>query len=433
MSALIEYGYQHPDQVAAAAGGLARAARSIASSASNLYQSNYMKRSRSYSGLAQRAAFGSKSSWSSLDKIQGRPSKNKKRRISKTTGSTTNVKMTYGSKSSKKRKRRSVGNLRSKKPRYQKMTKSKVKSIVKSMQRAEHATGHYKVHNSKCLDAIGGGSGLTTNSWSYIDNLSDITQTDADGLQLFSPAQVLDAASVCFNGKTPAYDYDLTTNNLSSDTKIDVIKQEATFKLYNNTVRPACVQLIKLIALDMKPSRLASIKSELDTLLTEAGVPYDSLAGMYGFYNFPSVTNEYYVVVKNFYLKPGQRAQHTMYGSRGVYDMQLMEDNDHFSGVTTYVMVRAKGLTVSGLDGTNNTIAGYDNINYASDPDSGQGIVVTKEQLFVIKAPESIDSAVDTWKSLDSGQVFQHDTAYTVEKSMPVEPTKNNRLVNRVA
>ena len=89
---------------------------------------------------------------------------------------------------------------------------------------------------------------------------------------------------------------------------------------------------------------------------------------MYPFHEQTCVKNEYHIKLKQWIINPGERRNHRVNGKTGVYDLQLLLPNEQWPGLTKFVMFRAKGLPVSGKNGTPATTCGFDNVNYASDP-----------------------------------------------------------------
>lgn len=124
-----------------------------------------------------------------------------------------------------------------------KCAKVEVKKLIAQSQKMTHGTGYMKKifggYWNNYADNVVGTGGVYRTPWLFIDGAANsvaVSNVAGSEALFFSPAKIVDAASVLWNSKTPAYNHTLTTNNLAlADLKILVIKSKVTYTMRNNS------------------------------------------------------------------------------------------------------------------------------------------------------------------------------------------------------
>lgn len=137
---------------------------------------------------------------------------------------------------------------------------------------------------------------------------------DGYEMVLSSPQQLLDAASVLFNGKTVAVNWGVATNNFNFNTNVYIEKNWTTFMLKNNSSR---TMIIDMWTLESKVSDTDTLDTNLNAALASiacsyrqpspAGTSLSNFQSQYGFdiKKLPLTSTKYNVKSKSFVMLPG--------------------------------------------------------------------------------------------------------------------------------
>lgn len=159
----------------------------------------------------------------------------------------------------------------------------------------------------------------------------------------FTPVQVMDAAGILFDAKTPltgGVDVNINnTGNFAQDVKIVVKKQWVTVKMLNNSQVPLIVKLIKMkpknidqVLPDFSTTWSAGLTREYDTG-SQVGANVTGIATS-TLYNMPhlvkDLTARFTFEVDHMKFEPGQESQINIQGPSMTYDFRKFYKDSNF-------------------------------------------------------------------------------------------------------
>lgn len=299
-------------------------------------------------------------------------------------------------------------------------TVGQVKKIVQKELNNDMPIGKYVTYNGGIMRHE-----ATGNTYSTLQNLINANTTgNSRDFALFSPKYVLDRVSVMFNGKTPNFNWSLTTGNIAGLPEVHVVNQYVMCNLYNNSQRDYTVQIYEITPKDKLADVIEDFSVEFNANIDDSNSPFKANDYAYSPESYETVRAKYTVKVTSINLPPQGRQEHSVQGKRGLYDFDKIGQIDQYPGYTKYIWYRIRHRFGGGLSaGLTTPAANGHSGTYPAGDLAGTGVHVKHVHRSTIRAPEGYSFKSNQWKQLmgisgdfDESQTFFQNPVASVIK-----------------